>query len=587
MRRVAKLALASVAAIAVALPAIGQNAPESLLPPGFGEPAPARPAATSPTTAPEAGPTTSELPSGAEADLADADEEEDPEEEARLELPDAARRSIDMVGPMTAELGGLGARAFGRGNGAHLSILMRRLDAPIASRWSAILLRRALLSRVPTPGHVHAADWVAERAWLLLRMGEADAARMLVASVDIDRFSPRLVAVARQAALANADPAGLCPLANAPARGRDDASWDYARAICASLSGESSLSSMLLDRGRGRASRNIDYLLAEKVVGAGSGNRHAAQVEWDDVDQLTSWRFGLSAAVGLAIPERLYATTGRHVVAWRARAPMYTPEDRLGAAKVAATMGVFSSASLVDLYGQIAEREGDEGRDSPAARLRTAYAGDDAGARIAAIRSFWDESEDQPGGLYAARILTARAAASLAPDETLSEEYGPLIASMLSAGLDRQAARWARLVDDGGSGADEAWALLAVGAPRPVVDIRYDRIDDYADQADAHRARLLIAALSGLGRVSLQDGNRLAERYDVGLGRSTRWTKAIDRAAARGEQGTVALLAAIGLQTDGWQHVPPFHLYHIVAALKRTGNDPAARMIAAEALSRL
>jgi len=42
-------------------------------------------------------------------------------------------------------------------------------------------LRRALLTRVGTPGNVSAPDWVAERAWLLLRMGEADGARMLVA----------------------------------------------------------------------------------------------------------------------------------------------------------------------------------------------------------------------------------------------------------------------------------------------------------------------------------------------------------------------------------------------------------------------
>ena len=39
-------------------------------------------------------------------------------------------------------------------------------------------------------------------------------------------------------------------------------------------------------------------------------------------------------------------------------------------ARVAATLGVFSDAALVDLYGQVAEREGDTGRDSPAARLR-------------------------------------------------------------------------------------------------------------------------------------------------------------------------------------------------------------------------
>ena len=38
--------------------------------------------------------------------------------------------------------------------------------------------------------------------------------------------------------------------------------------------------------------------------------------------------------------------------------------------------------------------------------------------------------------------------------------------------------------------------------------------------------------------------------------------------------------------TYDWSQVPAHHLYHSVAALKRTGQDFAARMIAAEALSR-
>ena len=43
-------------------------------------------------------------------------------------------------------------------------------------------------------------------------MGEADAARMLVAGVDTDRFTPKMTQVAVQSALANADPPALCPI---------------------------------------------------------------------------------------------------------------------------------------------------------------------------------------------------------------------------------------------------------------------------------------------------------------------------------------------------------------------------------------
>ena len=60
-----------------------------------------------------------------------------------------------------------------------------------------------------------------------------------------------------------------------------------------------------------------------------------------------------------------------------------------------------------------------------------------------------------------------------------------------------------------------------------------------------------------------------------------------DEAAARGEQGTVALLCAVGMQTSRWSNIPPVTLYHVVAALKRVGLEPEARMIAAEALARV
>ena len=56
--------------------------------------------------------------------------------------------------------------------------------------------------------------------------------------------------------------------------------------------------------------------------------------------------------------------------------------------------------------------------------------------------------------------------------------------------------------------------------------------------------------------------------------------------ARRGEKGTVALLAAVGMQTSNWANVPATHLYFITLALRQVGLDPYARMIAAEAMAR-
>ena len=88
---------------------------------------------------------------------------------------------------------------------------MRRMHTPIASRWVHIALRDALLAKAHAPRDVNPVDWVAERSWLLLRMGEADAAAMLVDAVDTDRFTPKMVQVAVQTRLANADAAGALP----------------------------------------------------------------------------------------------------------------------------------------------------------------------------------------------------------------------------------------------------------------------------------------------------------------------------------------------------------------------------------------
>ena len=129
-----------------------------------------------------------------------------------VELPEHARRDPWVVGRLDPVKLGLGVNPWGTASGAFLSSLMRRTDTPIASRWAHIALRNALLAKVRAPRNVNPVDWVAERAWLLLRMGEADAARMLVSGVDVDKFTPKMFQVAVQSALANADPAGLCPL---------------------------------------------------------------------------------------------------------------------------------------------------------------------------------------------------------------------------------------------------------------------------------------------------------------------------------------------------------------------------------------
>src|SRR6185437_12764205 len=269
-----------------------------------------------------------------------------------VEYPGWARRDPWTVGAIEPADARLTSDAWGGSNGAFLSTLMRRMQTPIASRWAHMALRDALLAKLRAPADVNPIDWVGERAWLLLRMGEADAARMLVADVDVDRFTPKMTQVAVQSALANADPPALCPLED-NIKKYDPGVIRLVQAMCASLAGEADQASGMIDQARrfGRIG-GVDLALAEKVVGAGGSGR-ASTIEWDPVDSLTAWRFGLATGTGMLPPDRLINAASPQLRAFQARAPLLTPQQRLASAAVAAGLGVFSSQPMVDLYSAI------------------------------------------------------------------------------------------------------------------------------------------------------------------------------------------------------------------------------------------
>ncbi len=591
-------------AYALVAPAFGQEGPESLLPEGFGDPVPAPPpppppppAAPAPSTPTGPVPSVPVAPSDrsvaldGEGDIDEFDMSElDLEYEdipPEYELPAQARRSLTQVGPLTPALGGYGEAAFAGADGRYLSTLMRRLDAPVASRWMHISLRRALMSRVPTPDNVVAPDWVAERAWLLLRMGEVDGARMLAQRVDSDRHTPKLYAVAMQTNLAATDLAGFCPLVTGARRAAESPAWIMADAICAGLGGESARATSQMAGLRGAELTNgFDLRLGDRAVNAG-GSSQAIAIDWEGVEQLNAWRFGVANATGVDIPEELYQAAGRQVAGWRARTPTINLADRIAPARTAAAIGVFSNQALVTMYSALlAELDPAAIPGSTTDILRSAYVEPDPDDRIAAMRTLWIE-DDGPDGRYAGLILTARAAARIQPSADHADNAGSLIASMMTAGLDLQAARWATVLDEDADG--DAWALLAVGAPQPVVETSLDRVEDYASAAGSageHRARLLAAALAGLNRLSASEINAVDQAFDLGLTREDIWTRQLDLVARAQRVGLVALISAVGMQSNSWAGIPPRHLYHIVRAYRLAGREPEARMIAAEAITR-
>lgn len=583
MRISSKAAVASaLAAFAVGAPlytVVAQDRPESILPPGFGEPAPAAtpaPPARLPTDPPGAvvqplptpsplttpSPTPSATPTPVDAALL-----------ARYEMPLSARRPLSAVGVSDE----IGRDAFGRADGRYLEELMRRTAAPLPSRWLSILLRRTLTSRLATPAGVNGADFAAERAWLLLRMGESISARAVVQGVDNWNYTPKLFQVAMNAMLAAGDPAGLCPLADRGFAATREAGWALAKPMCASLAGEGARAAALFRAARrGRIGEDIDLRLAEKVIGAGGQGRQAVTIEWDGVDRLTPWRFGLAAATGADAPDALYDAAGRQVTYWRALAPGLPLGERVAPAMAAGAQGVLSNVALVDLYGAIDADDDSSSADSATAQdLRTAYTDRAADGRLAALRALWGDTPD-----YARLVLTARAAARQ-PARPEIAEADRIVASLLSAGLDRTAAGWANAVVSGGDG----WATIALTDPDSRRRFGYGDVQSYS-AATARKRQLFFAGLAGLGRLTPDDVERGAQALDVPIGAANSWTRALDRAVEADQPGTVVLLAAIGMQTPSWRGVPAAALYRIVAALRAVGLDGEARMIAAEALTR-
>jgi len=511
------------------------------------------------------------------------------------DLPEGSERPVDVVGLINITNQGLPVDAFGDAGGPFLVVLMQRLETPLPSRWTHILLRRALMSRLAAPRLIDPVDFVAERVRLLVRMGEADAARMLAQSIDVNSYNVNMVRAAFDAAMATADPAGLCPIAQ---KGREvftDAYWPMAEAMCAAMEGEAAQASTLLDQARRQGARGVDLLLAEKIIGAGTNTRRSVEIQWDEVTEINPWRFGLASAAGAPVPERLLGVAGPRMRAWMARAPMVPVAERLDAAEVAAALGVFSASSLVDTHSLALEMreqtaasaaEAEAGEDvSPAEltnRLQAAYTGDMA-ARVAAMRQLWDVEGDDPLRRHARLIMTAPAAAQLPAAEEHAGDADEIVASLFTAGMDQNAAAWAGIVEDQG-GSSLGWALLAVGAPTAVVGVDEGRIEGFAGGDNgALRARMLAAALAGLGRAD----EGVARNLGVDTAREDGWTQAIDRAASGGQGGTVVLLAAVGMQAGDWSAVPPEHLFRILRTLRQVGLEYEARMIAAEAMTRL
>ena len=495
------------------------------------------------------------------------------------DIPPAARRAVKGVGLLAHSEGGLPRGGVAKQPVGLVSAVIEGIRGPIVSRWGHILVRRTLASRLTTPEGMDPVDFAAMRAALLLRMGEPEVARAMVQDVDSANYNPALGETAFAAYLATGDVTGICPVARLQPELLDNPEWQMARSICRAFAGDAATGGREIDRAiRNGLAPEIDLRLAQRYAGAAGDGRRAVNIEWDGVEELNRWRWALATALGAEVPENLLQSASPAMQRWTALSPAASLPRRAGVADQAAREGILSSAAMVDLYSQIYSEIGTGGETGERARLlREAYVAASPAERLAAIKTLWGEDRD-----YGRQVLTAYAAARMPVSAELAADAGPLVASMLAAGLDRNALRWAQVASEG----SDAWAMLVLAQPERGTPVSRGAVSSYAGEASGRKAGFLLAGLAGLGRMDSGDVTGLAGEFGADLNRQTKWSRLIDRAAELNNPVLVSLLAGVGMQGQGWDKMTARHLFHIVRSLDRVGLSAEARMIAAEAVAR-
>ncbi len=292
----------------------------------------------------------------------------------------------------------------------------------------------------------------------------------------------------------------------------------------------------------GKDAEPFDVRLGERVATLAGGAGRASNIDWGEAPGLNLFRYGVATAAGVPVPADLLQALGAARFGWLVRSPGVPAEIRLASLRPAAVLGSVSADELVS--GITALSAGDAAADTPAGRLRTAFAGASMNDRIDALKAIW-ASQRRSGGRYGALIESANAAARLPVGAPAADASADIIAALLGGGQADAARRWWPVADKaGGKVRATAWALLATGSRRRDGETATrSRLGATHSGADDRQAALLLAALAGLGQAQ---GGGWARLRDELLPRAANsWTRAITAAAAGGRTGEVAMLAAL------------------------------------------
>jgi hypothetical protein len=517
-------------------------------------------------------------------------------EVAPMDLPAGPVRGpvdIRTIGWLSPSSGGFPATAWSRAQGDVISRQLWALPGQSATPAAHRSLRRLLISNSAAPSGADPIAFVSARTHLLVRMGEAIAAKRLADRVPLSLYSRQFYDVSRQAHLASFDVAGACPLATNAIVFSKESHWALLSAICSGLQGDDGGAALALDLARqGGRFNPFDLQLADRAVTAATGGGGGGLVRWPRNGILTTYRLAVIYGTGQTLPGYAFDRANLTVLSVIARQPMIDGQTRLRAVATASALGVLGPddyASALAQRGSLAA--GRPLGNSNEGLLQRAYTAPRLNDRSQAMRTLWARGGN-PLGLLALRQATAGPAAAFPVSAQSAAAAPDLVRAMVMGGRYAQAARWYPALAQASPGqAARIWPLLEltdfanrIPSSPALVEASLKAFDSEGGDMAERRGELLLAVLQGLGYRSAFEADAPWGMSSSSSPNDSPAMTALRRAAGQRSAGEVVVYAAAVMGRD-INAVAPEDLREVMRAYVAVGLSSDARLIAAEALA--
>jgi hypothetical protein len=506
-------------------------------------------------------------------------------------LPLVPTNDLTSFGPLTRTTGGYGPALWNGSRGSFVTAVLPKLPTPVGSRFGQITLRRALASEATVPAGADPIPFHAARVNVLLRLGEADLASRLAATVPQQAYNRNMYVVAGQAHLAAFNVPATCPLASRAIVFSPDNIWPLLSAVCSAIQGDDSGAALGIDIARQSETLKVnkfDLYLADRMLTAVAGGGRGGVIDWPKDGLLTTFRLAGVYGGGQSLPISAFKQKNSAVYGWIAKSGMVDSTTRFVASWSAVATGVLTTDEWIGLWAQ---------RGSQMSPAQLAYAPEGLllrantapyKERVAVMKQLWKMGSKNPRADLSMRLLTSDAAARLPQNPMFLPDLPDLVRSMILGGRFAEARAWWPYLQTlktkaAQAAALEIWAGLELTDWKNAIPANAKLLEAWVSTQPAdvqkRRGQLMVGALKGLGY-------GFAATADVPRIDDTPSGAALDRlrdATKRRAQGEVIVLGSL-LMGEKLDSISPETLQEVTRAYRAVGLVAEARLIAAEVI---